>query len=170
MGNINATVVDIDFNSEVKSRDGSKSFKVVKFAYSAFGKENVKNIFQAALAKNQDLANDLKELKQGDKVDIEVQKNDKGFNDIIRIKKGGDARFVPTTSKAGKNDDYVKGAIKGNTVSNAVLLATHNRAGFQVSFEDLVEAADMVLKLHGHLEAMDIDTKMKADNIEDSII
>lgn len=114
-----------------------------------------------------------KEVNRGDSVEILYQVNDKGFKNIIKdgltiLEKAaavsGQTAETGTaaTSTAGTRKPYENntlGMIKGNTVTNAVTLATA-RAGTKTTLDDLKAAALDVLALHGHLEAMDIKEVM----------
>ena len=156
------TIAFVERNIQVPKRTGGSYPGTIVTYQTASGMRNTQAFTTKTLEFNQELAADIEALLPGQEVTFCWRKNDKGFKDYVSIKQGASA--APTTqgstattsysSRSGGND-YTTGAIKGNTVTNAIHLAVA-RHGAKVTNDQLIAAADDVLYLHAYVESKDV--------------
>ena len=115
-------------------------------------------------------SNNAQVVNKGDNVNLIYETTASGFHNVVKqglkvLNKGEPKGVTETATGVAKAAtktfvDNTLGMIKGNTVTNAVTLATHNAASSEVTLQDLKDAAELVLALHGYLESLDIKTKL----------
>ena len=127
-------------------------------------REKQERLFEFLVKKSPQLKQDLKDLQNATLPQFyDLHSTSEGkFKTITRIVKAGGSATSPTpvthtpapaanphTKKTGGYD--VQGAIKGNSVSNGVLIAIA-RHGCDVTIEQIEHAAREVLELHARLD------------------
>lgn len=127
------------------------------------GKSSKQAFHQVGLSKNPSLASDISALNAGDNVIFTYSINDKGFRDFVSIKlDDGTVQAAPVKSSPARqtgtksNSDYATGAIKGNSVTNAVNIAIANG---DTSLDSLKSAYELVISLHAYAEERGIEAK-----------
>jgi predicted lactoylglutathione lyase len=129
------------------------------------GTQSNQAFHQVGLSKNAELAADINALEVGDDVIFTYSLNDRGFRDFKSIKKSDgtipvEATTTSTSTKKSVNNDYTTGAIKGNSVTNAVNIAISNG---DTSLEALKSAYDLVIQLHAYAEEQGITPKEEVE-------
>lgn len=157
------TLTTIERDIQIPKRTGG-SYPGTRLGYRGFNGEPKDQCFHSkSLEINQALAADVAGLTAGMEVTFVYAKNEKGFNDFKAIKQGRVAAteggITPVAAASTgysrpASNDYTTGAIKGNTVTNAIHLATALYG--KPTQAQLSAAADMVLELHAYVESTDV--------------
>ncbi len=145
------------FNVEKEKKDGSGSYKVHIVKAEVNGNEKDYSIFANSNLGKQ-VFSALKGVKSGAILQIETEQNGK-FENVTSITNAGglsssaEACSVNTSKyEPRKNDDYVKGVIKGNSVTNGVTLAIA-RFGKDVTQDQILDCAREIMEVHEALDA-----------------
>lgn len=169
------TVIQIKMDTDIPYAQQDGTYKGSKLVYEAInGETRTKAFTTKTLEINSHVREQLEALNTGDKFAMATSKNTKGFVEVHSLTKVDSFSDIPAGPQpaSGKTSftrkgfvDNTIGMIKGNTVTNAVTLATA-KYGKGVTFEHLVESALAVLKLHGVLESLDIKTLMSKAEVK----
>lgn len=167
-------VHEVQFDVQIPYATKAGTYAGTLLLYTA-GNDDIKR--KAFTSKTLELHTNIREglegLKPGDYFKMTSYKKGKFSNvtDVHKVIPGQDDP-KPKSQSAGFSGggSNVLGMIKGNTITNAVVLATHNAKG-KVGYDDLVEAAHIILRVHGHLEESDIEALMAGgDDLSDDEI
>lgn len=171
---ITGKVVIFEKDKTMEKRDGSGTYvaHILRYEVDFQGQAQDRKTMFFPNSTSPQLFAKLNALQSGEEVKLAVVQKDlpggRKVNNVVDILAPGEeveisapaAGAAPAAQPASNKAYDVSGVIRGNTVTNAVTIAS--AGGKEVTFESLKSAAKMVLGLHRYLEGKDIMAAIKS--------
>lgn len=154
MSNVTVSVLDVDINVSLTSKAG-KPYTATIFRYDD-GQDRKKQLASFTLDNNPVMRDVLHSLKKGDLVNLEMEKNDAGYLDIMSITKASGnekvgTRTGTTTAKTGGGafnaDARQDSIVFQNAMMHAVNITIHNTGKGKIKVKEIIAMAKKIARV-----------------------
>lgn len=159
------TVISVENDIVIQKVNGSGTYTGSRLSYrDGRGSPRDKTFTSKTLEMNPNVAAALQALKPSEQFTVHYVKSGQ-YSNVVDITKGASSASKTSDAAASKTSNdtgySAAGPIKGNIVSNAVILATAIN-GKNTNKEHLESAAELLIGLHAFLESKDILAEIAA--------